>query len=198
VTSSTGQVVRNFLFGFIAFCVIDHLHAECADVNGTRFGQSSDIVRAMATYPQFSSASIEVDAPPDVVWRLVADITRMGEWSPECYRAEWEGGSDAPEVGAHFHGYNRAGTFEWDAPCVVTECEPGRLFAFAVPRNSPDVNIWRFEFTPNGSGTVLKESFDAPLINVDGSPANFEGRFEMLAEAIKKTIANIKAAAEAS
>ncbi|MDQ1380381.1 MAG: hypothetical protein QOJ71_1100, partial [Actinomycetota bacterium] len=46
--------------------------------------------------------------------------------------------------------------------------------------------------------TVLKESFDAPLINVDGSPANFEGRFEMLAEAIKKTIANIKAAAEAS
>ena len=44
----------------------------------------------------------------------------------------------------------------------------------------------------------MTESFDVPLINVDGSPANFEGRFEMLAGAIEKTIANIKTAAEAS
>ena len=80
---------------------------------------------------------------------------------------------------------------------LVTECDPGRLFAFDVPRDSPTVNRWRFEFAPNGSGTTLTESFDAPLINVDGSPANFEGRFEMLAGAIEKTIANIKAAAEA-
>jgi uncharacterized protein YndB with AHSA1/START domain len=151
----------------------------------------------MPTFPQSSSASIDISAPPEVVWDLVADITRMGEWSPECYRAEWEGESGGPEVGAHFHGYNRAGTFEWDAPCVVTECEPGRLFAFDVPRDSPTVNRWRFEFTPHAGGTTLTESFDAPLINVDGSPANFEGRFEMLAGAIRKTIANIKTAAEA-
>jgi uncharacterized protein YndB with AHSA1/START domain len=153
---------------------------------------------AMATFPQTGTASTEVHAAPEIVWDLVADITRMGEWSPECYRAEWEDGADGPAVGARFHGYNRAGTFEWDAPCVVTECEPGRLFAFDVPRNSPTVNSWRFEFVPNGTGTTLTESFDAPLINIDGSPANFEGRFEMLAGAIEKTIANIKAAAEAS
>jgi hypothetical protein len=151
----------------------------------------------MPTYPQESSASIEVDAPPDVVWNLVADITRMGEWSPECVRAHWEGDATGPAVGAHFHGYNKAGTFEWDAPCIVTDCEPGRVFAFAVPRGGDTINRWRFEFAPSGAGTTLTESFDAPLINVDGSPANFEGRFEMLAEAIKKTIANIKAAAEA-
>jgi hypothetical protein len=151
----------------------------------------------MAQYQQSSSASIDVAAAPDVVWNLVADIRRMGEWSPECYRAEWEGDASGPAAGAHFHGYNRAGTYEWDAPCVVTECEPGRVFAFAVPRDSPTVNAWRFEFAANGSGTTLTESFDAPLINVDGSPANFDGRFEMLAEAIRKTIANIKAAAEA-
>jgi uncharacterized protein YndB with AHSA1/START domain len=152
----------------------------------------------MPTFPQAASVSTDVSAAPEVVWNLVADITRMGEWSPECYRAEWEDGADRPTAGAHFHGYNRAGTFEWDAPCIVTECEPGRLFAFDVPRDSPTVNSWRFEFSPNGSGTTLTESFDAPLINIDGSPANFEGRFEMLAGAIEKTIANIKAAAEAS
>ena len=151
----------------------------------------------MPTYPQQSTASIEVDAPPEVVWQLVADVTRMGEWSPECVRAEWEGGANGPEIGAHFHGYNRAGTFEWDAPCIVTDCEPGKVFAFQIPPEAEVVTRWRFEFAPNGTGTTLTESFDAPLINVEGAPSNFEGRFEMLAEAIKVTIANIKAAAEA-
>ena len=148
-------------------------------------------------FPQESSASIEVSAAPEIVWNLVADIARMGEWSPECVRAEWENGATGPVVGAHFRGYNKAGTYEWDAPGVVTECEPGRVFAFAVPRDAATTNLWRFEFTPSAGGTMLTESFDAPLINVEGSPANFEGRFEMLVKAINKTITNIKVAAEA-
>ncbi len=148
------------------------------------------------TYPQTGSASIEVGAAPEVVWNLVADITRMGDWSPECVRAEWEDGATGPEVGAHFHGYNKAGTFEWDAPGIVTDCEPGRVFAFAVPRSGTAMNLWRFDFAPSAGGTTLTESFDAPAINVEGSAANFDGRFEMLVKAINKTIANIKTAAE--
>lgn len=151
----------------------------------------------MSTFPEHSSASTEISAPPEVVWNLVADITRMGEWSPECVRAEWRDGATGPAVGAHFHGYNRADTFEWDAPCVVTECDPGKLFAFCVPRDEANATRWRFELVPNGTGTMLTESFDAPLLNVEGARSNFEGRFEMLAEGIKKTIANIKEAAEA-
>ncbi len=149
-------------------------------------------------YPQTSSASIEVRAAPEIVWALVSDITRMGEWSPGCVRAEWEGGATGPAVGAHFHGYNRAGTFEWDVPGIVTDCEPGRIFAFAVPRDGAMVNRWRFELAPAAAaGTTLTESFDAPAINVEGSPANFDGRFEMLVQAINETITNIKTAAEA-
>lgn len=151
----------------------------------------------MPRFRQQGSASIEVRAAPEIVWELVADITRMGEWSPECRRAEWEDDATGPAVGAHFHGYNRAGSFEWDAPGIVTECEPGRVFAFAVPRDGPVRNQWRFDFAPSAAGTTLTESFDAPAINVEGSRANFEGRFEMLVKAINKTIANIKAAAEA-
>jgi hypothetical protein len=122
----------------------------------------------------------------------------MGEWSPECVRAEWENGATGPAVGAHFHGYNRAGTLEWDVPCIATECEPGKVFAFEAPRDGPTRSQWRFEFAPSPAGTTLTESFDVPLINVEGSPANFEGRFEMLAEAIKTTIANVKTAAEST
>ena len=30
-----------------------------------------------------------VAARPELVWDLVADITRVGRWSPECIRAAW-------------------------------------------------------------------------------------------------------------
>ncbi len=151
----------------------------------------------MTNFPEQSSASIEVDAPPEVVWQLVADITRMGEWSPECRRAEWDGDATGPAVGALFRGWNKAGTYEWEAPCIVTACEPGKLFEFQVPREGSVVTRWRFEFAASGAGTTLTESFDAPMINVDGAASNFDGRFEMLDGAIRKTIANVKAAAEA-
>jgi len=152
----------------------------------------------MTDYPEQGSASIEIDAAPEVVWALIADITRMGEWSPECRRAEWEAGATQPAVGARFRGYNRAGEYEWDAPCIVVECEPGKVFAFDVPPDAPELTRWRFELVPAGSGTMLTESFDAPMINMEGQPSNFDGRYEMLVKAINKTIANIKAAAEGS
>ncbi|MGO9154394.1 SRPBCC family protein [Mycobacterium sp.] len=39
--------------------------------------------------PQRGRESIEIAAPPEVVYDLLADITRMGEWSPECCRCVW-------------------------------------------------------------------------------------------------------------
>lgn len=151
----------------------------------------------MTTFPEQGSASIEINAAPEVVWNLVAEITRMAEWSPECVRAEWESGATGPEVGAKFHGFNQIDAFEWDAHGLVTESEVGKVFEFKVPRDSETPTIWRFEFAADGAGTTLTESFDAPLLNVDGSPSNFEGRYEMLVEGIGTTVAAIKAAAEA-
>ncbi len=151
----------------------------------------------MTDYPEQGSASIRVDAAPEVVWALIADITRMGEWSPECVKAEWVGDASGPAVDAPFRGYNKAGTYEWNLPCVVTASEPGRLFEFEAPSEGKVRTRWRFELTPDGDGSHLTESFDAPMINVDGAAANFDGRYEMLVEAIGRTVANIKAAAEA-
>ena len=151
----------------------------------------------MTSFPETGSASIDIAADPKAVWQLVADITRMGEWSPECIHAEWQDGATAPAVGAHFIGSNKIGDFEWSVPCIVTECEPGSVFAFEVPRGAEVRTTWRFEFAANPTaGTTLTESFNAPLINVDGSAANFEGRHEMLVAAIATTVANVKAAAE--
>ena len=35
-----------------------------------------------------AAVSLHIDAPPDQVWRLVSDITKMGEYSPEVVEAE--------------------------------------------------------------------------------------------------------------
>ena len=151
----------------------------------------------MTGFPQSGSTSIEIDARPEAIWALITDVERMAEWSPECVRAEWMDGAKAIAVGAEFHGYNRNEKFEWDMRCVVTECEPGRTFAFSVPPNSEHATHWRFELTAVENGTRLTESFDAPLINVAGSVANYAGRFEMLLEGARTTLENIKRTAEA-
>jgi len=147
--------------------------------------------------PEQGSATIMIAAPPEKVYALVADITRMGEWSPECVRAEWVGGATAPAAGARFHGYNKAGTFEWDVPCEVVEVDPGRTFSFRAPVDFDQASTWTYSFEAVEGGTRVTESFHAPLLNIEGAPSNFDGRYEMMVSGCETTLANIKAAAEA-
>jgi hypothetical protein len=51
------------------------------------------------------SVTVHMDASPDRVWELVSDVTRVGEFSPETFEAEWLGGASGPEVGARFRGH---------------------------------------------------------------------------------------------
>ena len=37
------------------------------------------------------SEQIVIDAAPERLYEMVADLRRMGEWSPECQAVEWEG-----------------------------------------------------------------------------------------------------------
>ena len=141
-------------------------------------------------------ARVHVDAAPQQVYDIVSDVTRMGEWSPECRDAEWTEGCTGPEADARFLGHNQAGDFTWSVPCMITECVEGKVFAFYAGDGSARSTTWRFELEPSAAGTRLTESFDAPMINIEGSASNFAGRYEMLVAGAQTTIANIKAAAE--
>ena len=57
--------------------------------------------------------SRDIAATPDVVYTAISDVTRMGEWSEECYSCRWHDGHDGPAVGAIFDGDNRQGAHEW-------------------------------------------------------------------------------------
>jgi uncharacterized protein YndB with AHSA1/START domain len=73
-------------------------------------------------------------APPEKVWELVSDVTRIGEFSPETFEAEWLDGATGPAVGAKFRGHvkrNGKGPIYW-VTCTVMVSEPGREFTFGT------------------------------------------------------------------
>lgn len=39
--------------------------------------------------PMGGAVSLWMDAPPEKVWALVSDVTRIGEFSPETFEAQW-------------------------------------------------------------------------------------------------------------
>ncbi len=77
------------------------------------------------------SEVIVIDTEPGAVYELVADLSRMGEWSPECEKVEWEEGATGPAVGAKFVGHNRTGPgkrIKWSRHGRVLSAEPGEEF----------------------------------------------------------------------
>lgn len=124
-----------------------------------------------------AEASAFVDAPPERVWRMLSDVTRMGEWSPICRRCEWLGGADTPKVGARFKGHNRQGLVRWTTVCEVTESEPGKVFSFrtidgtfAFGARGKEQTRWRYTFEPEEIGTRVTESYEVvsepPLVRI--------------------------------
>jgi uncharacterized protein YndB with AHSA1/START domain len=145
--------------------------------------------------------SVTVAAPPERVWDLVADVTRMGEWSPETTSAAWLGGSTGPAVGVRFRGRNQKGMMRWSTTCEVTAADRGREFSFVRISRIDDGTEWSFTMRSEGDGTVLTET--AKQRRLPGGPVRLAGRVvfgadrdEQIRQSMRTTIERIKAAAE--
>jgi uncharacterized protein YndB with AHSA1/START domain len=116
----------------------------------------------MQARKRHDSVSIDIAAPPERVYELVSDITRMGEWSPECVSCIWSKGATGPVVGARFKAKNkgRRGPAWVNSP-TITVADPGRRFAFN--RHGPGIGsyTWTYAFEPISTGTRVTESFHA-------------------------------------
>ena len=144
--------------------------------------------------------TVTVEAPPEVVFALVSDVTRIGEFSPETFDAEWLDGATGPAVGARFRGHvrrNERGPVYWTT-CTVVECEPERAFGFTVDIAGRAVNRWTYRLRPVAEGTEVTESFElAPtLLNRVYWAAAGRWRARTNARGMKKTLTRIKAVAE--
>jgi uncharacterized protein YndB with AHSA1/START domain len=102
---------------------------------------------------------------PELVWDLVADVTQVGRWSPECIRAAWIGEPGQPRPGARFTGRNRfPNGFEYEVTCVVTEADRPRAFGWVVLDDSGDParpsSSWRYQIDPlPGRGSKVRQRF---------------------------------------
>ncbi len=101
--------------------------------------------------------SRDIAAALSEVYAAISDVTRMGEWSEECYACNWHEGSDAPIVGATFDGHNRHGEHEWTTQCRVIEADPGRAFAFECSMVDFHYSTWGYRIEPTEMGCKVTE-----------------------------------------
>jgi Polyketide cyclase / dehydrase and lipid transport len=108
------------------------------------------------------SAAIIIDAVPEQVYDLVADVTRTPEFSPEVVAVRWLDGATEPAVGARFEAVNRSTTSgrRWRNRPVVVVADRGREFAFRRTEPFSGTAVWRYRFAPVDGGTRVVESYE--------------------------------------
>ena len=144
--------------------------------------------------------SVLVDAPAERIYDLVADMPRMGEWSPECRRVDWTDDSAGPVPNAKFVGHNRGGPMglmKWSRRGRVLTADRGREFAFVTEEGGREGTVWRYRFEPAADGTRVTESYTVEWIptwaRIVDVPTN---RHRELVESMRHTLQQLKTAAE--
>ena len=148
------------------------------------------------------SSSIVVARPADDLYEMVADVTRMGDWSPVCKACWWNDGG-GPQVGATFTGRNELPERIWETTSEVVAAAPGKEFAFVVTATG---TRWGYTFSPVEGGTEITESWEFPEQGFtvlaerfpDDAEAQVANRQELARTGMAATLAAIKKAAEAA
>jgi hypothetical protein len=153
-----------------------------------------------------TEVSTWIDAPPLVVWSLVADIDLMPALSDELQAVEWVAPATGPAVGASFRGYNQQGGGQWSTVSSIVDYEPGRVFGWAVGNVDHPGAIWRFTLRPERGGTCLTQwvqmgpGRSGISMAIDAHPhrefALVAGRMRNFARGMTRNLAAIKAMAE--
>lgn len=145
------------------------------------------------------TASIEIEAAPLDIYALVVDIRRMGEWSPETFRAGWVGGASGPHPGARFRGWNRWLVFMWPTDPVIEAAEPGVIFSFVTTFFGVGrFTRWSYRFSQmTDDRTKVEESWEqVGTVPLFSRLFLSERRERQLAAGMDQTLRRIKAAAE--
>ncbi|QKV97011.1 SRPBCC family protein [Streptomyces sp. NA02950] len=115
-------------------------------------------------------ASAHVSVAPNDIYAVVSDLSRSGEWSPECQGGAWVSGEPST-VGALFRGRNFRpqdvvgwaplvrGT--WYTQARVVAAEPGRTFRWMMLSHACEdqESIWGFDIEPADGGSLLTHHF---------------------------------------
>ncbi len=148
------------------------------------------------------SVELDIEAEADVLYGMVSDLPRIGEWSPECETVVWEGEVTVPVADTTFVGHNAVGPgrrIRYSRHGRVLVADPGREFAFITDEGGRESTAWRYRFEPLADGrTRVTESYEVRWIptwaRILDVPLN---RHRELLEGMRTTLERLKAAAEA-
>lgn len=101
--------------------------------------------------------SIEIDGTPEQVWAVVSDLTRMGEWSPQCKKMFVLGGP--VKAGTRTVNVNRRGALVWPTSSKIVTFEPNREIAWRVAENN---SVWGFAIDTTDNGVTVTQSRKVP------------------------------------
>lgn len=149
--------------------------------------------------PSFSD-SIFIRQSPELLYDMIADVTRMGDWSPVCKACWWDDG-DGARVGAWFTGRNETPERTWETRSQVVAAERGREFAFVV---GGTWIRWSYSFDARDDGTLVTESWEFLPAGIarfeerfgDDAAAQIADRTAAAHEGIPATLAQLKLVAE--
>jgi hypothetical protein len=149
------------------------------------------------------SGSIIIERSPEEIFDMVADVTRVGEWSPMCTACWWDEG-DGPHVGAKFTGRNEQGERTWETRSEFVAADRGRQFAWVVVE-PPTGARWVYSFVAVDGGTEVTETWELPpegsaffeKMFGDDAAKEIDKRSDWAKNGIGATLAAIKGVAEA-
>ena len=146
--------------------------------------------------------SIDIDAPPERLYGMVSDLSRMGEWSPENRGGKWVGGATGAAEGAKFRSRNRRGWRRWSTVAHIVTANPPKEVAWESRSFGLKIALWRYQFEPNGTGgTTVTESTEdvrGSIMNVLGPLATgVRDRAGENKKNMRATLEQLKKAAEA-
>ena len=147
--------------------------------------------------------SIDIQAPPERLYDMVSDLSRMGEWSPENQGGKWVGGAAGAVEGARFKARNSTGKRSWSSVATIVTANRPKEVAWESSALGLKIALWRYRFEPNDKGgTTVTESTEdrrGRTMHLIGRTAT--GVADREAENKKNmraTLEQLKAAAEAS
>lgn len=156
-----------------------------------------------------ASEQISIDAPPERVWDVVADLSNHVALAGSGEVRTITDISGPLAVGTTFRSVNvipKAG--ELTALEEIVECEPGRALGWrsippplrrSKPDSVPDIR-WRYLLEPDGTGTRVTHSFRAVPPKPGGLVMRLfylvARRRNVIVRGMRRTLANLKAMVE--
>jgi uncharacterized protein YndB with AHSA1/START domain len=140
-----------------------------------------------------------IDAPPEAVWRVLGDIRRMPELSPELVSMiPLKRGGLRP--GQWYLGVNRRKGVVWPTRSVVSDVAKGRSVTWDTKSSGAR---WIWELNPEGSGTRVVHRRPVPkgltpvsLVFAKAFLGGTGGHADELEEGMAQSVARLKAAVE--